>query len=758
MNIKDILDSVRQGSLSCLTLETIVTINNYINDILKSNTYSTIDISNIEYVLEISNILYNNTDRNILLLEDGVYDLLLELYKKYNPNYQVGAQPVHFDIEDQVSQSTLKSKVISFADSDKINHMIYKDDIFIYDQLKRKDILKSPISFKNDTTVSKRVVNTKHNYPKLVGTLDKCKFVLNCQAKQKGVFNDNNVKILERDFFKKHIEDGILDPNRKFHMVAELKYDGISVEADVVNQVIGARTRGDANQDIAADLTPILYGYRFKDAPIINESFGIKFEAIMTYYNLSKYNIIKQKDYKNCRTAISGLFASADAPQYRDFITLVPLATSLEDIDRLSEIEFLNKYYSSGEKLRYAVLYGNYIDILFQIKMFVEEAEYLRQYMPFMYDGVVVSYIEPDLIDKLGRVNSVNKYSMAIKFNALKKQAIFTGYDYTIGQDGTITPMIYYTPVEFYGTTHNHSSGHSYERFKTLGLRKGDILDIEYTNDVMPYVTKPDNSNNLNNQNPIEQFPTHCKCGAKLTESASGKSVYCANINCKGRNISRIVNMFDKLNIKDFSDAHLSTIDKIYLSDMMNLTLDDVKELGELTSQKFIDEMNKLKSQPIYDYKIVGSIGFTGIAIEKWKLIFNKFTLDELLSFDDDKMYNNLIQIKGIGPGAVTTIISEFDFFRKDLETISNMPNVMQSKGVKFGKSIRFTGFRDHNLIDKLNAMGHDANGNTGVTKTTDILLIPYDGYTSPKTIKAADNNITIVSVNEFINNMNKYL
>ena len=754
--IKRILNEVRQG-IFALTLNNIQMINEYVTSLLKSNDVTS-ELENIRDILEISNILYNNTDKHILLLEDGVYDLLLELYKKYDSNYQVGAQPVYFKPTNQI-EDNVKSKVIQFVDEDKINNMLYVTDLFKHKSLTRKDILKSPIKFINNETVSKRVINTKHNYPKLVGTLDKCKFVLNAQAIEKGVYNDSNVKILERDFFKEHIEKGILDSNRKFYMVAELKYDGVSIEADVTTEVLGARSRGDANQDIAADLTPILRGYRFKHAVPIEKSFGMKFEAIMTYANLARYNQAKGKNYKNCRTAISGLFASADAPQYRDYITLVPLATSLEDVDRLTEIEFMNKYYDSGERLRYSVLYGTYIEILFQIKMFVEEAEYLRQYMPFMYDGVVVSYIEPDLIDKLGRVNSVNKYSMAIKFNPIKKQAIFTGYKYTVGQDGTVTPMIYYTPVEFYGTTHNKSSGHSYERFKTLELRIGDILDVEYVNDVMPYVSKPDNSHNLNNPNPVEKFIEECpSCGTKLVESESGKSIKCPNLNCKDRNLARIVSMLDKLNIKDFSDAYLSQIDKYTLTEMMNLSVDDIKFLGDITSQKFIENMNKLKSEPIYDYKIIGSLGFTGIAIEKWKLILTKYTIHEILSFNEEQLRNALLEIKGIGPTTVNTIVTEFNFFRKDIETISKMSNIIPSKGASFGKSIRFTGFRDEELVEKLNAMGHDASGIAGLTKATDILLIPYEGFTSSKTAKAAKNGTQIVAVQQFKDNINKYL
>ena len=757
--LQSIVNDLLNSNLSSLTTENVELINNLALQILNSDKLDDCLLDITEKILHISNILYNNTDKSILPLEDGVYDLLLEAYKKVIPNYQVGAEPVFFNPTDNDESKELK-KIFRVVEEPKNEDFLYKDNLSKAPGISRKDML-TPVMHKIDNeAISKRIVNTAHSYPKLVGTLDKCKFVLNKQAQNKGVFNDSNVKVLERDFFMKHMEIGVLNPNRKFKMALELKYDGISVEADVSDKVLSARTRGDANEGIAADISPILEGYRFRHAEGIvnrNETFGMKFEAIMTYFDLHRYNELKGKDYKNCRTAISGLFSSSDAKQYRDFITLVPLATSIEDIDREVEIEFMNKYYHSGEYLRYTIIEGNYLENLFQIKRFVDEAEYMRNYMPFMYDGVVVSYIEDDLIKALGRVNAVNKYSIAIKFNPLKKITTFRGYSYTVGQDGVITPMIHYDPVEFYGTIHNKSTGHSFERFKTLSLRIGDLVEVEYVNDVMPYVSKPDNSHNANNPNPLLEFIDTCpSCGNKLKVSESGKSILCDNIECPERNIKRVVSMMQKLNLKDFSDAYISQISKYSLTELLNTTIDEISFLGPITSQKFIERMNELKTKPIYDYKMVGSLGFDGIAIEKWKLILNNYTLHEILNMDHEVLKESIVNIKGIGPITAQIICDQFDFFRTDLETISNMSNVESSKGIKSGKSIRFTGFRDRDLLNYLNDLGHDATDG-GVTKTTDILLIPYENFTSSK-IKKVGPSTLIVPVSEFRANMDRYL
>lgn len=762
VNINYVLRQIQNGNLSVLKDSTEL-INNKALFLLDSKTHSEKDIMEMGMIIRISNILYNNSDIDILPLEDGVYDLLLELYKTYNPAYQVGAEPVIFTESTHImNEKKISINPIQRIDADKVDDFLFYNNIITGPDLNRKDLLKRPIVRSYNDNISRRVVNIKHQYPELVGTLDKCKFVLNSVAVQSGVFNDTNVKIFERDFIASHILNGYYSNTDIIRGILELKYDGISVESTVSNRVLSARTRGDANEDIAADITPILQDYPFVHAKNVqdHEAFGMKFEAIMTYNNLVKYNQIRNKDYKNCRTAISSIFSSSDGYKYRDLITLVPLATSL-DLDRIVEVEFMNKYYRSNEILRYTIIEGNYNQIIYQVKRFKEEAEFMRQYMPFMYDGIVFSYLDKDLRKRLGRVNAVNKYSIAIKFNPLSKLTTFRGYTYTVGQDGSITPMIHYDPVEFYGTIHTKSSGHSYHRFKNLGLRIGDVLSVVYVNDVMPYVYKDDNSNNASNPNPIVPFIEYCpSCNTKLVPSASGKTMICPNVECPERNINRMISMMQKLNLKDFSEAYLTQIAKKNLYELLNITYDELiqKGLGELTSRKFIDRMNELKTKSIYDYKIIGSLGFTNIGVRKWKLILNKFTLSELLGMESEQLQYSLMNIKGVGPVTAEIIAKEFEFFRNDLLTINTMNNIIITKGLKTGKVIRFSGVRDKQLIEQLSDMGHDITEGS-VTLKTDILLIPNETYTSPKTKKASENeNTSIVVIDDFIKNMDKYL
>lgn len=739
-----ILQKLLSGDLSVLSSDNIIQVSEDAIDLLNKPVLDEYDVMCANIIINISQIVYNNTDRSILFLEDGIYDLLLEKYKEYDRGFQVGAPVIRFNQDGEAVSEREFIEPMTFIDNPKD---------FIQSSLYYEDLIKTPpmdmnlfkeIDRNSGRVISKRNINVPHMYPKLVGSLDKCKFTLDSEAMEKDSYDLDNVKIFERDFLAKHLQMGLIDMQTPFELVAELKYDGVSVEADVTHKILSARSRGDANNDIAADMTDIFGGYEFPYAPKMDDSeaFGMKFEAIISYTNLDKMGALKGRYYKNSRNGIIGLLGSSDAYDYRDLITLIPLATSIEGIDRVEEIEFLNKYYNSGEYLRYSILSGTYTEILFQVYKFVKEAEIMRNMLPFMYDGVVISYRDPKIIEALGRENSINKYSMAIKFNPLVREAVFTGYSYTVGQDGTITPMIHYTPVEFYGTIHTKSSGHSYARFMDLGLAKGDIIQIEYTNDVMPYVTKPPVQSNFVNNNPPEIFPINCPyCGTPIIINESGKSATCPNMKCPERVIAKMANMMSKLNLKDFGEETFRYLKTTSLSQLLNYTYDDVKDLGHLTAEKLIARINEVRSTPLYDYKIMGSIGFTGIAIETWKKILNVIPFMTIVNDSDEELYLKLKSLKGIGDVTARTIVKERHDLSDDISEILSLPNLIMSYGLKSGKTIRYTGCRpDENLTTYLTSKGFDARPDAGVTKNTDILVVPYIGFSSSKMNKIGED------------------
>ena len=729
-----------------------VNISNHAVYLINKKVWNMEDQQSADWILRISNNIYNNSSVDVLILDDGVYDQLLQLYKHYNPNYQIGAEPM---IYDEAPQNEIEeAKIMAVGLSNNEWGKLYVNDI--HKQYAPIDPRLTTMAIKLRDPISKRLINTKHSYPELVGTLDKCKFVLNAQAIEKNVFDTPSVQIFERDFIQKHLMMGVINPTEEFEMVGELKYDGISVEAEVRGDtIISACSRGDTGEDVATDLTPILGGYKFRNATgkvDPTETFGIKFEAIITKYDLDRLSMIRGKSYKNARNAIIGLFGSSDAYKFVDMITLIPLSTSL-DIPRETELMFLNKYYSSGQYNRYVVFKGNYQQILFQVKQFVESAEIIRKILPYLIDGVVVSYTDPNKIKALGRVNSVNKYSIAIKFNPKKVRTIFLGFTFEIGKTGEVTPMVHFKPCEFMGNIQTKQTLHSYKRFNELQLRIGNQIDIEFKNDVLSYISKPDNeyNRNMDAKTKPEEFIKTCPyCGSKILISPSGKSAKCPNQKCPERIVNKITDMMSYLGFVNFSEKSVRALNIKSLKDLLSMTYDRASILGPINAQNLMDRINYIKSYKIEDYKIMAALCFDNIGIEKWKLILHELTINDIINLDYNTLYNKLITIRGIGEETASLICTDRKVYIDDLIAASQM-NIINSKGAKKKPKIAFTGDRDQTFISMLNNLGFDANDKHSVTKDTYCLIANDKNSKSSKITKAQKYNIPIYTKQEFI-------
>lgn len=183
------------------------------------------DMDIADLLIRISNIMYNDTTITVLPLDDGIYDQLIVAYKKYNPNYQVGATPIHFDTEidqkqyDEKTEKKLMYHTITDAERESklyINN-IQSQHIPLLSRLRPQFPIPEGLE-----PITKRMIDTQHKYPELVGTLDKCKFVLNNDAKLAGSYDNPSVAIFERDFIHPCLSSGVIGVNEIFSMVCEL--------------------------------------------------------------------------------------------------------------------------------------------------------------------------------------------------------------------------------------------------------------------------------------------------------------------------------------------------------------------------------------------------------------------------------------------------------------------------------------------------------------------------------------------------------
>ena len=70
------------------------------------------DVEELKKIIEICNVFYNRTDISVLPIEDGFYDLLLEKYKQYDPNFQVGSAVINMKTSSESLKQVDTRKVI----------------------------------------------------------------------------------------------------------------------------------------------------------------------------------------------------------------------------------------------------------------------------------------------------------------------------------------------------------------------------------------------------------------------------------------------------------------------------------------------------------------------------------------------------------------------------------------------------------------------------------------------------------------------
>ena len=692
-------------------------------------------------IIKIANIYYNNDFNGLLLIDDDIYDRIVVLLRQTSIPIPIGAPRIELKESIPNSNNTLlESKqgslkqVVRFSNAGEyFNTLTSNATRPLYD-----DYVINPDD--NDCSYRK-LRNTGHRYD-LCGTLDKCKFVTDLDAKSAGVFDDTSVMVFERDFLNPHIKKGIVNPN-DITIIASLKYDGISVEATVQGDtIISACSRGDMANNEASDLTPILGGMKFKRAEGISkqDEFGIKFEFIVNSLNMNRLLKQYKVNYVNHRNAIIGLFGRLDARAFRDYMTPVPLESSL-DTDRITEIQFLNKYYTKGLDLRHIVIRGNKSEVLKQLNEFVEEASNIRSFMPFAYDGIVVEYVDPNIRNILGKLNSIPRYSVAIKFNPLKRQSIFTHYTYSVGYSGVIIPMAHFEPVDFMGAIHDKTTIHSYARFKKLRLCKGDKVNLSLNNDVIVYLTKAEDDNTREDREQyLEKFPTHCpSCGTRLKYSLSGDTAYCPNFYCRERSLNRIAGMLQKLGVKDFG---LETVRALDIKNVIELFNVDTKRaqqvLGTNNGVKFKKTIEALKDVELPDYRVLASLGFPGIGNVTWLKLLQGAPIDVLLNGTIDDIANCYHRIKvGIGPKTIRCIITERDHFKEEVEFLyKNLKILNTPVGIaRKHKIVVFSGVRDQQLEKLFEEKGFKISDSfvNGCT----VLVVPAIGFMSSKVKKA---------------------
>lgn len=144
-----------------------------------------------------------------------------------------------------------------------------------------------------------------------------------------------------------------------------------------------------------------------------------------------------------------------------------------------------------------------------------------RHDMPFAVDGMVVRVDSFAHQRALGVTSKSPRWAIAFKYPAERASTKLIRVDHQVGKTGKITPRAGLSPVVLAGTVIEHATLHNYGNILRLGLRIGDLVEVEKAGEIIPQVVSvvhSDNDLSAREEIPIPHVCPECD-GPLETES-----------------------------------------------------------------------------------------------------------------------------------------------------------------------------------------------------------------------------------------------
>jgi NAD-dependent DNA ligase len=323
---------------------------------------------------------------------------------------------------------------------------------------------------------------------------------------------------------------------------------------------------------------------------------------------------------------------------------------------------------------------------------------------------------------------------------------------------GKVKPLLLLEPVKISGSVVKKATAHNAKYVQDNKIGKGTVIDITLSGDIIPFVLKvikpnkkPDMPTNIKNMH-----WNKTKVDLELN----------ANQYSKQSHVKHIVHFFETLDIANLGkgmvtrliDYGLNTIPKI-----LNASIKDLMEIDgiqEKMAKKIFSNIHKGVKFVELPLLMASSDTFHG-GLGKRKLTALVKEYPDILEWKSNKkqIIELIEEVDGFSTISATHVATGLPKFKQFLKTVQPPVTIGQKKSVKVptkltkfkDKKIVFTGFRNKQWLELLEAVGANITGN--ISKNTD-LLVAYDvNDTSSKVKKARNLGISILSQEQFSKN-----
>lgn len=122
--------------------------------------------------------------------------------------------------------------------------------------------------------------------------------------------------------------------------------------------------------------------------------------------------------------------------------------------------------------------------------------ETVRKLSNYALDGFVIKPVQ--LYRHNNNTEARPKDCVAIKFLPMITKTTVIDIEWSTGKTNELTPTVIIEPIELDGKTINRVSGHNFGYIYNNNITKGTILEISLAGDIIPFIYKVYNNNNIN--------------------------------------------------------------------------------------------------------------------------------------------------------------------------------------------------------------------------------------------------------------------
>ena len=567
----------------------------------------------------------------------------------------------------------------------------------------------------------------------------------------------------------------LLDPEKSYEYVTELKIDGLAVSLWYENGIfVRGVTRGDGitGDDITKNLRTIKsiplrlfqYDNEFQDIEV-------RGEVYMPHESFMKLNKKREMDgeptFANPRNSAAGSLKMQDARYVAerglDMFCYQLLNHSNPEM-KLSHFEALEKLKWMGFQVHSAARRCKKIN---DVLLFCQEWELKRESLPFEIDGVVIKINDPVQQKLLGATAKSPRWAIAYKFKARQVSTKIEKIIWQVGRTGVLTPVAELTPVHIAGTVVSRATLHNSEEIERKDIREGDTVLVEKGGDIIPKVVAVVEAER-NAVSERYKFPKICPvCQTELKKSEEEVALRCPNFNCEAQIIKRIEHFSSRgaMDIEGLGGAVVELlVSEKLISDFADLyqirkeQLIALEGFGEKSAENLISGIEKSKNQT-FD-RLIYALGIPYVGVTAAGILAERFQdMDSFISADKE----TLEQLSGIGEKMAESIEKFFkkveyrQIVKKLREAGVNFKQNMEQKGLLFsGMTFVLTGTLPDLSRQEATRIIISQGGKvtSSVSKTTNYVLAGENPGSKLK--KAKDLGLSVIDKEKFVKMLEK--